>query len=79
MIIGSDVPLPLGRVVRDGFTTDVDHGDHPSAEQPFLVLREATIDEWAAEIRAQGRTPELSHARSLLAQGKAWFYKVHMD
>ena len=49
MIIGADAPLPMG--FRGRGITDADGIWRP---QPFVVTREATIDEWRAHLREDG-------------------------
>jgi len=44
-------------------------------EQPFVVLREATYEEWIRQGRERfGRTPE-----PVSDPSEAWFYEVSLD
>lgn len=74
MIIGANKPLVIGQRA----TGLVDQHEQIHAAQPFLVLREATVDEWIAEAEADGMalTPgQRAHARG----PDVFFYEVSLD
>jgi hypothetical protein len=75
LILGSDIPLPVGTVVNLP-SLDV-HGNLLPA-QPTFVIREATVEEWLECVRAQGVEPPVAfHARR---QGvDMWLYEVSTD
>jgi hypothetical protein len=72
VIISSPHALPVGS--RHTGLSDSDAADHP--DQPFVVLRVATLDEWAAEARADGVGEADIH---YTAGSRHHFYDVSVD
>jgi hypothetical protein len=75
MIIGSDNTLLIG---ERGVGVSETNGT-PHNEQPFVVLREATFEEWLQEAIADGMPEALLHKAALAAQEGARFYEISVD
>lgn len=72
MIIGSDEKLPIG--FRGIGLSDPQGRMHD--DQPFVVIREATAEEYFADDRHS--TMPASQVRRILS-GRAFFYEVSID
>jgi hypothetical protein len=77
VIIGANGTFQVG--YRGVGLIDKDYVAHN--DQPFVVLRAATVDEYIAEYREDGRTFTPDEERHLREQAKicAWFYEVSVD
>lgn len=78
MILGSNERLTIGE--RRHLLT------HPVTReetlQPFVILRETTVEEWEACMAEEGATfseRELAHVRFCAMKGYAFFYEVSLD
>lgn len=83
MIIGSNDQLEVGK--RHGDSGGVYDGNMVKhANMPFVVLREATFEEWAEHARNQPTdlTPERIEAEIRMVQqskDRLYFYEVSVD
>lgn len=71
MIVASDTKLLVGHVYR------ASHVRHGGTVFPYAVLREATIDDWLAEYRAECGEPPADHMALVAKLG--FFYEVSVD
>lgn len=77
MIVWSDHPYEIGHRA-DGVGNGVEDIDGVRHEQPFLVMREATYDEWEAEYLSDGGG--MSAIRGFKNHhNHVWFYEVSVD
>ena len=60
---------------RDRGITDMNYVDHPEA--PFVVIREATFEEWLKEANEDGL--DISEIQRAYAKKYGHFYEVSVD
>ncbi len=71
MIVGSDVPREVGKICI-AKTASTDHNSVRYPPQPFYVIREATREEWVADVIANGGDP-------FCPIDYPYYYEVSMD
>ena len=72
MIVGADTPQIVGQRY-EGAITD---RNRQWQSIPYVILREATREEWEAELRA---THPEAEEEIRIARYPAWFYEVSVD
>ncbi len=56
MIVWSNVPREVGKLCKPTLFTDVSGNKRPGTT--VLIAREATHDEWVADVKANGAEPD---------------------
>lgn len=77
MIMGIDRPLVIGQ----RYTATAVHAD-PPYEIPYLVLREATYEEWVEGVKSDDPRPPTDKTieeQIQTATKDHWFYKISVD
>lgn len=70
IVIAESGPLKIGKLYTDRYIRDKDRKPHENV--PYVVLRVATMDEWAAQCVDYGVEPVLS-------PGPKLFYEISTD
>jgi len=77
MILGSSVPLPIGKVSTAGMT---DNEGRPHVGLPCHVLREVTLEDWVAEAKHDGVAAERIRAVQVHDRlYRSFYYEVSVD
>lgn len=76
IILASNRPLPLGHQIP-GVTDGLCDGE--TFDQPFIVIREATFDEWWDSVPEVHRIRGDKSYHRAAAAGTNWFYEVTTD
>lgn len=74
VLVGGLVPRIVGKL----YTGITDNKGVMHKDQPFLVLREVTFEEWEAFTISEG-VVITSKIRQLATSGKAYFYGISTD
>lgn len=74
MIIGSFAPLAVGKRYNQGVVSDAKAIERAL---PFTVLREASFDEWMAQVKEAGGS--LTPAEQIEACALGFFYDVTVE